>query len=43
MAGEVVDKRKITFMLSYSLTLLRGQILTIPALVSADLRDLDNA
>lgn len=41
--GEVVSKRQVTFMLAYSLTLLRTQILTIPQLVSAELRGLDNA
>ena len=41
--GEVVSKREVTFMLSYSLVLLRTQILTIPQLVSAELRGLDNA
>jgi hypothetical protein len=41
--GSIVDKRKVVFMLEYSLTLLRTQILTIPQLVSAELRGLDNA
>ena len=41
--GEVVSKRQVTFMLSHSLVLLRTQILTIPQLVSAELRALDNA
>jgi hypothetical protein len=41
--GEVVSKRQVTFMLGYTLTLLRTQILTIPQLVSAELRALDNA
>jgi hypothetical protein len=36
--GEVVSKREVTFALSHMLLLLRTQILTIPALVSAEMR-----
>jgi hypothetical protein len=41
--GELVSKREVTFALSHALILLRTQILTVPGLVSAELRDLDNA
>lgn len=41
--GDVVDKREVTFMLEQTLALLRTQILTVPQLVSAELRgSLDN-
>jgi hypothetical protein len=39
--GDLVSKREVTFALSHALILLRTQILTVPALVSAELRDLD--
>jgi hypothetical protein len=41
LAGEFVSKREVTFALSHALILLRTQILTVPGLVSAELRDLD--
>jgi len=41
--GEVVSKREVAFMLGHMLLLLRTQILTVPMLVSSELRDLDNA
>jgi hypothetical protein len=39
--GELVSKREVVFALSHALILLRTQILTVPGLVSAELRDLD--
>jgi hypothetical protein len=41
LEGSAVDKRRVTFMLSHSLTLLRSQVLTVPQLVASELRDLD--
>jgi hypothetical protein len=41
--GELISKREVTFMLGHTLVFLRTQILTIPQLVSAELRGaLDN-
>jgi hypothetical protein len=41
--GEVVSKREVAFILGHMLLLLRTQILTIPQLVSSELRGaLDN-
>ena len=40
LEGDLVSKRQVVFMLEYSLTLLRSQILTIPQLVASELRDL---
>ena len=39
--GELVSKREVTFALSHALMLLRSQILTVPGLVSAELREVD--
>jgi hypothetical protein len=43
LGGDTVSKREVTFALGHMLLLLRTQILTVPQLVSAELRDLDNA
>ena len=38
LGGDMVSKREVTFALGHMLLLLRTQILTIPALVSAEMR-----
>jgi hypothetical protein len=43
LGGDTVSKREVTFALGHMLLLLRTQILTVPQLVSAELRDLERA